>query len=35
MDKEKYTWLKTLSIGFIIAWFGIVIAVLGAIFIKK
>lgn len=35
MDKEKYNWTKTLSIGFLISSIGIVIAILGALFFKR
>ena len=35
MDKEKYNWAKTLSVGFLISSIGIVIAILGALFVKR
>jgi len=35
MNKENYTWLKTLSIGFMIASLGIIIAILGAVFLNN
>jgi len=34
MDKEKYNWLRTLSIGFLISSLGIVIAILGALIFR-
>jgi len=34
MNKEKYNFLRTVSIGFMIASIGIVIAILGVLFFK-
>ena len=34
MDNEKYKWVKTISIGFILSSIGIAIAILGALFYR-
>lgn len=34
MNKEKYNWARTLSIGFLISSIGIVIAILGVLIFR-